>query len=55
MQDFKMVYDFPRVSIPTFTFRFGVQIANEEDAISDQFSMSVVMKPMNMLTPIYNV
>ena len=32
---------------------FGMQIVDDEDATSDQFSMSVVGKPMTPLRPLF--
>ena len=48
MQYFKMVYDLP-CGDWDFLFRFCMQIVDDEDATSGQFSMSVVGKSMNTL------
>ena len=51
MQDFTMDYDLPS-SDSDVRLRFGMQIVEDEDAKSDQFSMSVVAKPTNAIAPI---
>ena len=40
------------MAIETFFFGFGMQTVDDEDATSDQFSKSVVGKPMNTLASI---
>ena len=53
MQQFMMAYDLPsgdsdaRLAL----LQYGMQIANDEGATSDQFSVSVVLKPVNTLEP----
>ena len=39
------------MAIETFFFRFSMQIVDDEDATSNQLSMSMVGKPMDTFAP----
>ena len=51
MQYFKKIYDVPSGDSDV-RLRFVMQIVDDEDDTSVQFSMSIVAKPMNTLAPI---
>ena len=52
LQDFKIAYDPPSGdSDVQRVFQFGMHVVDDEGATSDQFSFTVIVKPMNTLAP----